>query len=130
MKTKFQSYLPFRISSGPRISCSITQDLCVRLADLAICPCHRLAYDHLLYGKYKVQDNKIIGVTANNVNLFINNFITGDAGFLKCDSCPIKNHCLKGCRGAQYEIYKDFNGPIPSVCNLMKVKFMSILLLT
>lgn len=125
---QFQSYIPFRLKHGGRISCSITQALCVRLGDLAICPCHRLAYDHLLYGKYKVENDKIIGVEANNINLYINNMFTGYAGFLKCDHCSIKDHCLKGCRGAQYEIYKDFSAPIPSVCNLMRVKVMYCML--
>ena len=117
-------YQPFKIHSGERISCAITQHLCVRLGDLAICPCHRLAYDHLLYGKYKVENERIVGVEANNITFYINNMITGYAGFLKCDACPINRFCLKGCRGAQYEVFKDVNAPIPSVCNLMKVKAM------
>ena len=116
------TYQPFALSAGDRISCSITQAFCVRLGDLAICPCHRLGYDNLLYGQYQVENDKITGIKANNVQFFINNMITGYAGFFKCDSCPINGYCLKGCRGAQYEIFKDVATPIPSVCNFMKVK--------
>lgn len=118
------NYQPFGIECGKRISCAITQNFCVRLGDLAICPCHRTAYNHLLYGKYKIENNKITGIEANNIQLFLNNMVTGYNGFLKCDSCPINGYCLKGCRGAQYEVFKDVNCPIPSVCNLMKVKAM------
>ena len=118
------NYQPFGLLAGERISCAITHSFCVRLGDLAICPCHRLAYDHLLYGKYKINDNKITGIEANNIQLFLSNLVTGYNGFLKCDSCPINNYCLKGCRGAQYEVFKDVCCPIPSVCNFMKVKMM------
>lgn len=116
------NYQPFALMSGERISCSITQAFCVRLGDLAICPCHRLGYDNLLYGKYRVENDKITGINANNVQFLINNMVTGTAGFLMCDTCPITEYCLKGCRGAQYEIFKDVATPIPSVCNFMKAK--------
>lgn len=116
------NYQPFGLVSGSRISCSITQAFCVRLGDLAICPCHRLGYDHLLYGKYHVENDKITGIDANNVQFYINNMITGSDGLFMCDTCPINGYCLKGCRGAQYETFKDVATPIPSVCNLMKAK--------
>ena len=87
----------------------------------------RLAYEHLLYGKYLVEDGAITGVQGNNIQLYINNMITGHSGFLKCDVCPITDYCLKGCRGAQYEIYKDMNMPIKSVCNFMRAKCMYFL---
>lgn len=119
-----QSYQPFGLLAGNRISCALTHAWCVRLGDLAICPCHRLGYDHLLYGKYKVENDRIIGIEANNIQLFLSNYVTGYNGFLKCDSCPIREYCMKGCRGAQYEVFKDVSCPIPSVCNLMKVKVM------
>lgn len=121
------NYQPFGLQMGERISCAITQNLCIRLGDLAICPCHRLAYDHLLYGKYLVEDGAITGVQGNNIQLYINNMITGHSGFLKCDVCPITDYCLKGCRGAQYEIHKDMNMPIESVCNFMRAKCMYFL---
>jgi len=41
--------------------------ICVRLGDLAICPCHRTSYDKYLLGKFEVKDNQIIGIKANNV---------------------------------------------------------------
>ena len=75
-----------------------------------------------MYGKYRVENDKIAGIDANNVQFYINNMITGSAGLFMCDACPINGYCLKGCRGAQYEIFKDVATPIPSVCNLMKAK--------
>jgi len=38
----------------------------VRLGDLAICPCHRQAYDEYLYGHFVVENNRITGIKANN----------------------------------------------------------------
>ena len=51
-----------------KISCNLVHHLTVRLGDLAIIPCHRLSYDKLIYGKYKVSDNKIVGIEALNIN--------------------------------------------------------------
>lgn len=109
-------------------SCSLKNQFIIRLGDLAICPCHRLSYKHLLYGKYVINNNKITGIEANNIQFFINNYITGEKGLMKCDTCIIKNYCIKGCYGSQYEVNHDPNYPIKSVCNFMKVKAMFLML--
>ena len=39
----------------------------------------------------------------------------------------IYNHfCIKGCLGAQYEVFADAMIPIPSVCNLLKAKINTL----
>ena len=94
------SYIPYKIHHDYLISCSYTQALCVRLGDLAICPCHRTSYEHLIIGKYKIENNKIIGVIAQNIETFLNGYIIDSRGNIKCDVCPINLYCIKGCHGA------------------------------
>lgn len=118
------SYIPVILRSSNCISCNLTYGFCVRLGDLAICPCHRTAYNKLLYGKYKVQDNKIVGIEAINPMFLMHNYFMGQNGSFKCDTCIIKTQCIGGCRGAQLEANSDPLTPIDSVCLLEKIKFL------
>jgi radical SAM protein with 4Fe4S-binding SPASM domain len=88
------------MNSGATLGCSISHSFIVRMGDLSICPCHRLSYDHLLYGKYIVENDEIIGIKANNIEFFANNYILGYKGIMKCDTCAIRDMCLKGCKGS------------------------------
>ena len=124
---KRATYFPWSTRITNRSSCSVTQSLCIRLGDLTICPCHRLAYPKLNYGKYIVENDKIIGLEANNIAGMINHYVTGDKGYLKCDSCTFAPYCVKGCHGAQFEYSKEYLYPIPSVCELEKVKILYII---
>ena len=122
------TYFPWGVRSSTRASCSITQSLCIRLGDLMICPCHRLAYPKLNYGKYIVNDNEeIVGIEANNIPNLISHYITGSGGYLKCDSCVFSKYCIKGCQGAQFEDSKESLYPIQSVCELEKAKILYVL---
>ena len=121
-------YKPFKIENQSRISCAYTQNFTVRLGDLAICPCHRLAYDHLIIGKYLIENNEIIGVKSNNIQIILNNYFIDSRGNMKCDVCIYNPYCFKGCHGAQYEKSKDINYPIESVCNLEKIKTIYIMI--
>lgn len=116
------SYVPFLIRSVNKVSCSVTQHLCIRLGDLAIVPCHRLAYDKLLYGKYNVENDKIVGVTSLNNPLAINHWVNGYKSYFKCDTCALEDFCIKGCQGAQFEDSGELYYPIESVCNLQFAK--------
>lgn len=103
--------------------CSVATHLCVRLGDLAICPCHRTSYDKLLYGKFKVEDGEIVGITCNNPQMAIrvlggNNKIDHHG----CDVCPYNGLCMRGCFGAQYEYAGDAFMPVDSVCKMFKAK--------
>ena len=49
--------------------CTINRALIVRMGDLAIVPCHRTSYDQFLLGHFNVENEKIIGVTAKNIQL-------------------------------------------------------------
>lgn len=124
-----RNYLPFVLRNGAnRISCNLTNHHSVRLGDLAIVPCHRLAYDKLLYGKYRVENDKITGIDSINPTFAFQNYLLNNYGSLKCDSCPINVICTGQCRGAAFEISKEPFYPIESVCDLERAKFTYCLL--
>lgn len=118
------SWMPYQVSEFPTFSCTIGKMLCIRLGDLAICPCHRTAYDKYLFGKYEVENDKIVGIKANNVQLASAIYLTSTLIKPKCAECPLVTMCVKGCLGCQYENTNDIFYPVESVCNLFKVSYL------
>ena len=116
------TYLPYWVLKLKETSCTIGKMVCVRLGDLAICPCHRTSYDKFILGKFVVENNKIIDIKANNVQLASAIYLTSAMIKPKCDVCPLSSFCVKGCFGAQYEATNEIFYPIESVCQLQKVK--------
>ena len=96
----------------------------IRLADLAIVPCHRLAYPQFISGWFEVnEDNsKIIGLKPNNVSQLINIKHYKTTMAPKCVGCWNKFNCMHGCLGAQFEWSSELYLPIPKVCDLLKAK--------
>lgn len=125
------SYVPCILSKGLTIpSCTIANTLTVRLGDLAICPCHRLAANKNLYGHFIVEDGKIVDINSNNVSMAVR-ILTGNNTLLspKCNNCIYSPFCLKGCFGSQYENNNDPFMPLDSVCNLLKEKIYTNILM-
>lgn len=122
-------YVPFYPAMSSNIPvCSIGDTLTVRLGDLAICPCHRTAYDQFLYGYFKVENDKIVDITSNNVPVAIRMLMTNNiSGSPKCDTCFYQTYCLHGCFGAQYETFQDLFIPDPTVCDLEQNKWNHII---
>lgn len=122
--TKLANYDILKISpSYDGISCSIQKTLMIRVADLAIVPCHRTAYDKFVAAKLYSDENKVshIGATALNPLPWIKiQSLNPSQTNILCEKCAIKNQCSKGCLGAQYESQQDILSPIPSVCRLFK----------
>ena len=120
-----ETYMPYRLGQhGGLLGCSLGSLLIVRLGDLAIVPCHRLSYEHLILGNYKVENDKIIGYTAKNLPLTNSIYITGfeNKGF--CNSCILRGNCVKYCLGANYEANTEILYPEESNCTLQKVKVL------
>lgn len=119
------SYSPYdMLPHGRNLGCSLGRMICLRLGDLAICPCHRTSYPKLILGQYEVKDNKIIGVKANNIPL-ANQIYIPDWNYVpKCDVCPLSNFCLKSCIGLAYETQQDVLLQVPECCNLQIAKFI------
>lgn len=108
--------------------CSVANHLTIRLGDLAICPCHRTAYEQYLYGKFKVENDKIVGIHAINpdigIQILMGNVLTSAP---LCDQCVVGDICLRGCYGSQLETMKDPFFPIANVCKFMHAKYGTIL---
>lgn len=118
-------YIPWSFpETDTFIGCTCATDLTIRLGDLAICPCHRTSYNKYLYGKYVVENDKIVDIEAYNpqmaCKILLTNFNLGSFG---CDTCVFNEFCLKGCLGAQYEEQGDPFIPVPNVCEFFKAKY-------
>ena len=121
-------YMPWLIGRVDTfIGCTVANHLTVRLGDLAICPCHRTAYNEYLYGYFDVKNDKIVGVRAVNpvmaIKVYMNNVLTSSP---LCDQCPINNCCLKGCLGSQFEYGRDPFMPLENICKFFKNKAKTI----
>lgn len=104
--------------------CTVTYTLMIRTGDLSIVPCHRTSYQKFIYGKYQVENNKIVGIEAQNpvlANRIWNQKMKANPF---CDSCYLYKYCLKGCYGSQYETTGDLFYPIESCCNLFKIRIL------
>lgn len=117
-------YINFGLAKADAFQgCTVSDMLTVRLGDLAIPPCHRTAYDGLLYGRFRVEDGKITDIEERNPQmasrvLFQDSILCSPG----CDCCPYNYFCLRGCYGSQHETEKDPFMPIESVCRLFKEK--------
>ena len=128
-KFVYGGYVPWTISKVDKIqSCTIGQTLTVRLGDLAICPCHRMAYDSYLYGQFVVENDQIVDIAALNpipaIKIFMGNAFTSTP---ICNKCYINEYCFKGCLGSQLENNKDPFFPIHCVCTLFREKQHTII---
>ena len=62
-----EGYIPYALPRTDTFAgCTVSNNLTVRLGDMAICPCHRTAYNKLLYGWFKIENNKIVDIIGNN----------------------------------------------------------------
>ena len=128
-KDNEKNYINFGINFSNNVlpACTIHKSLIIRLGDLGIGPCHRLHYDKFIYGNYIVENNKIVGLKAQNVQL-ANRILLGTMNSIpKCSGCLIRDICPKGCFGAQYEASGEILEPINSVCELEKQKSFFII---
>lgn len=124
------AYTPAIIShKSNHLNCTVTSELTVRLGDLAICPCHRTAYDQFLYGHFKVENNKIVGIDFQNIQVMIHILFNNiKQSGIKCEQCIFKQYCMKGCLGSQYENTNDLFIPIDNICKLEQTKLIQQIL--
>jgi radical SAM protein with 4Fe4S-binding SPASM domain len=102
LKTNYQTnYTPLLLSEDElHPGCTIHRSLIVRMGDLAIVPCHRTSYDEFIGGHYIVENDKITGIKANNIQIMNQVWLNNMAGSPKCSSCVFSPYCMKGCFGS------------------------------
>lgn len=118
-------YIPWMLGETDSFpGCTVANHMCVRLGDLAICPCHRQAYNEYLYGYFKVENDEIVDIEAVNtamaIQILMGNLLTC---YPLCSSCDFNYCCLHGCLGSQIEVNKDPFFPIENVCKFFKAKY-------
>lgn len=118
-------YLPYTIPLSENIMpCTVQNQLTVRLGDLALVPCHRMAYDNFVFGKYRVENEEIVGIEAINPQMAVKVMLSNPSNSIHgCDNCTYNKMCMKGCFGAQFEYGEELFMPLKSVCNLFKAKY-------
>lgn len=111
------------------LPCSIQSGMVCRVGDLAIVPCHRTCYPHMVYGFLETNNEKtkIIGERGERVTLAHKiQTCNPNRSFLKCSDCEIKSFCVKGCLGSQYENNRELFAVSDKVCDMFKVKYKTI----
>ena len=108
--------------------CTIKTNLCVRLGDLAIVPCHRTAYPQFVNGHFEVIDGKIKGIVCENYEILsaIGSWNRNSAP--RCNSCKIKQWCHGGCLGSNFESTHELFIPPKTVCNFMQAKYKFLIM--
>lgn len=127
----FKSYTPnptfgnLHFNHRHNMGCTIgTFQLMINVQNLSFVPCHRLTYPELTGGKYIVQDNKIIGIEANEqINTYLNLKYYNARTSMQCCICKYNPVCIKGCLGSQYEKFGDATIPNLNVCKLLQAKY-------
>ena len=107
---------------GRGIGCSIQSALVLRLGDMSLVPCHRTSYSPMNFGRFKVEDGKVTGVEAKNIDLMTSIYSFDASTQPYCEQCLLKSVCSFGCLGSQLEVTGDMFAPIPTVCQLEHVK--------
>lgn len=109
-------------------SCALQNSLMIRVSDMAIVPCHRTCYTHLIGGWFETnEDGKICGIKPGNVGQYIDTKSHNVLMAPECCICWNNYNCLHGCIGSQFEYSGELYLPIPSVCKMMKAKTSFIL---
>jgi len=107
------------------IGCSIQSSLMIRLGDMTIVPCHRLAYKWFEIGKLKLPEFEVYDVKKPELMISIESCLTKN--FPKCDHCTLFNTlCGSGCLGSQFENSYDLFYPNDVVCMLEHTKIISL----
>lgn len=112
---------------GRGMPCSIQSCFCVRPGDLAVVPCHRTAYKHMVTANFRVEDNKITGFDMKNMEMWLAIQALSNETYPYCEDCDINLLCKGGCLGAQYEATGNWLTPIPTVCRLFHEKVIALI---
>jgi len=107
------------------MGCSIQSSLMVRLGDMTMVPCHRLAYKWFEIGKLKLPEFEAYDVKKPELMISIDS--CNAKNFPKCDNCTLFNNlCGGGCLGSQFENSYDLFYPNDIVCILEHTKIISL----
>ena len=112
-----------------RQGCTLFQGINLNCTNLSLVLCHRLTYKHLTAAYFVVdkEGKEIIDLVPQNPTIYTAVKSSKAMWYPKCCACPIKNLCLKGCMGANFEYSGEILLAPPQVCKLFKRKFYHLL---
>lgn len=103
--------------------CSFSKDFIVRISDLAVILCHRLAYDNLILGYLEKTSNSLeLTMNENKVPLALVKAHYKKTCMPCCEKCQFEPICTGYCLGNAYENHKNIIVPIKEVCDMYKCK--------
>jgi len=103
---------------GRGIGCSMQTTMFVRMGDLSVSSCHRQSYDVFNGFKFVENNGEIVDIEPMNLEYYMATISTDRRNWPYCERCLLKDICMSGCLGAQYETTGDSFTPIQSVCLL------------
>lgn len=103
-------------------TCAISHQTCFYVATMEFVPCHRTSYQQYIGGRFEVENDKIVGVTAINPTLYTVIKTNNTHLNIGCSTCIFDPFCLKSCLGAALEATGDLFLPPKSVCELHKTR--------
>jgi len=110
------------VNTGRGMGCSIQSMLDIRVGDMAVFPCHRLAYKYFEIGKLKLPEFEMYDVKKPELMIGIDSLESSNMP--KCDYCIINKLCSSGCLGQFFEESYDMFYPNPQVCRLLHMKIL------
>ena len=125
------SHLPDKESfDNNGLSCSVQKNLCIRLGDMAIVPCHRTSYDKYVTGYLDIdkEKNEIVGYIGKNVEVLIAIYSWSKDTGPWCRDCAVKYWCPGPCFGSDYECNGDMFQPPKTVCRLFHARAAFLLM--
>ena len=119
----------FPIVTTKHLPCTLGGEaLCVYAGNLSIVPCHRLAYPEYQGARFVTNEEGKLEIEATEfMNSYLTMYYYNNSYSSNCQICEYQHICLKGCPGAQYEYSADATMQIPSVCELLKTKYKTLL---
>ena len=107
--------------------CTIQNYLFVRMGDLKMFPCHRLAYPQFELGQLNITDDNQLDLQSKNVALASEIYSFSPNLLPMCNKCAIKDLCGGQCYGSCFETTGNMFNPIPTVCALQTIKIKVII---
>lgn len=117
---------PF-INTGRGIGCGIQCFFYINVLDMRIVPCHRTMYDCFTYGKFRIEDDKIVGIDSQNVEMANTIYSFEGKTMPVCQSCQISELCNFNCLGSSYETTGDLFTVPPMICRLEHYKLKALI---
>lgn len=112
-----------------RQGCALFQGINLNCTNLSLVLCHRLTYKHLTAAYFITNDEgtEIIDLVPQNPTIYTAIKTAKHLWYPKCYNCAIKNVCLKGCLGANFEYSGEPMLAPPQICKLFKRKIYHLL---